>query len=830
MAHASTAQAHTSTSSIVNFITRSGTTLYDGTTPFRFLGWDSASHTFFCDGNDPFEQQDFFKAAQQTGATVVRTMPWLVGYNPVGGPNNVNGGSPECFHITNPQTGVYNENMWRTIDQGIAYANQYGIRIMFPFVFGAHWNQDSYTVDGWAKFFNANYTETDFYTNPTIIQSFENFLSWVLNRTNTVTGVQYKNDPTIFCWETGNELEDAPDSWSSTIAAYLKSLDHNHLVCDGNHSSTGSIDSNSLNDPNLDVIDRHYYGSSQISTFQNDISVVQGYKPLVVGEWGFMDYADSKTMIDTTVNNPVVAGSLLWALDEHSRNGGFILNGSLNSVNGNAGYRWPGFASGNAYDETSILNYQRSQAYAIRGLSVPPVTAPDAPTLLPTNSANVIQWQGSVGASSYALERATSSGGPFSSIATGLRDDQEALYNDTTAVSGQSYYYRLTATNSGGTSGYSNVIGPITAQGQAVHLDAGGPGTGTSWSADVDWHETGGTGGTTNCNCTVSTTGVAKAAPASVYQTERWGAAFSYIFNGLTANTNYTVRLHYAETDGYTTGQRQFNVYINNGQVESNLDVYAAVGADKAMVRDYTATANSSGQISVWFTSGAAKVPDIRGVEVLPLTSGNGGTLFSSGFESGDPQPTWSDTVDTGPGYGGNINNVGGICCGLTGPQASERTNEYAHTGNTALMYSGMANSATSAHAYMKIFDLSASAITVSPGTMLSYWIYPESQNNSIGGSYVSGNNSTCVAIDMIFSDGSTLRDSGAQDQYGNSIHPSKQCNHLTLDTWNHVSVNLGAYVNGKTINRIDVGYDQAGQTGGYRGYVDDILINNSSS
>ncbi|HLG77230.1 MAG TPA: hypothetical protein VKX46_12505, partial [Ktedonobacteraceae bacterium] len=88
-----------------------------------------------------------------------------------------------------------------------------------------------------------------------------------------------------------------------------------------------------------------------------------------------------------------------------------------------------------------------------------------------------------------------------------------------------------------------------------------------------------------------------------------------------------------------------------------------------------------------------------------------------------------------------------------------------------------------------------------------------------------SGTNSSCVAIDLIFRDGTNLRDSGATDQHGNRAHPAYQCGHLTMDAWNQVIVNLGAFVNGKTIVRLDVGYDQPANTGGYRGYIDDISI-----
>jgi predicted alpha-1,2-mannosidase len=199
-----------------------------------------------------------------------------------------------------------------------------------------------------------------------------------------------------------------------------------------------------------------------------------------------------------------------------------------------------------------------------------------------------------------------------------------------------------------------------------------------------------------------------------------------------------------------------------------------------------------------------------------------GSNSFTTSFEGGQPQPTWTNTVDTS---GGGLTNVTGICCSLSGPEAAVRT-EVAHTGNLALMYSGLDTSSTTSYAYMEVFDVSSQNLAVASSTTLTYWIYPQSSTGSTpGANQTSGNNSTCVAIDLIFTDGSNLRDSGATDQNGNRIHPAYQCSHLTLNAWNLVTVNLGAFVNGKTIARINVGYDQPANTGGYRGYIDDINI-----
>ncbi len=150
---------------------------------------------------------------------------------------------------------------------------------------------------------------------------------------------------------------------------------------------------------------------------------------------------------------------------------------------------------------------------------------------------------------------------------------------------------------------------------------------------------------------------------------------------------------------------------------------------------------------------------------------------------------------------------------------------EAAHTGGAALMYSGQDTSAGTSYAYAKVFDLSGKRIVVGPSTTLSYWIYPQSGHTSPVA--VGGANSTCAAVDLIFADGSNLRDSGAVDQNGNRLHPAAQCGHLTLDAWNHVTSVIGAKVAGKTIARLDVGYDQPANTGGYRGYIDDLSIHN---
>lgn len=197
----------------------------------------------------------------------------------------------------------------------------------------------------------------------------------------------------------------------------------------------------------------------------------------------------------------------------------------------------------------------------------------------------------------------------------------------------------------------------------------------------------------------------------------------------------------------------------------------------------------------------------------------SGDTSFRTGFEHGQPMPDWIDSVDTDTG-GGGIANVTAYQ-GASGPESSVRQ-EQNHDGTNALLYSGQATAAADDHASMRLFDLSGQPVGVRADTTLSYWIYP--QANGAKAPNVSGDNSSCAALDLVFADGSALR----------NVDPAHsaaaECGRLSLDQWNHVTVQLGAVAAGKKIVRVDLDYDQPGGSGGYRGYVDDIALTTDSS
>lgn len=69
----------------------------------------------------------------------------------------------------------------------------------------------------------------------------------VVGRVNTITGIAYKEDPTIMSWELANEPRpmrpraiDAYKQWVKVTAAWIKSIDSRHLVTIGSEGEMGS--------------------------------------------------------------------------------------------------------------------------------------------------------------------------------------------------------------------------------------------------------------------------------------------------------------------------------------------------------------------------------------------------------------------------------------------------------------------------------------------------------------------------------------------------------------------------------------------------------------
>jgi len=95
---------------------------------------------------------------------------------------------------------------------------------------------------------------SEFYGNEGANDRFKTYIKTLVTRVNTISGVAYKDDPTIMAWQLANEprpgFQDAQGQatlpvfyeWVDQTAGYIKTLDSNHLVSTGNEGRVGCIE------------------------------------------------------------------------------------------------------------------------------------------------------------------------------------------------------------------------------------------------------------------------------------------------------------------------------------------------------------------------------------------------------------------------------------------------------------------------------------------------------------------------------------------------------------------------------------------------------------
>ena len=254
-------------------------------------------------------------------------------------------------------------------------------------------------------------------------------------------------------------------------------------------------------------------------------------------------------------------------------------------------------------------------------------TVPSAPTGLTatvsSSSAIGLSWNtvtppANCTISSYSVYGGTTAN-PTALIASGVTG---TTYSNTGLAASTTHYYVVKAVDTDGSSAASTQATATTqpvSGGEILAIACGGPAESNSGGGDYSFvadEDFVGGGNNAPVTSTINLTQPgANAAPMGVYQHARAGLS-TYTIPGLTPGTQYTVLLHFAETYFTAKGDREFNVAINGNTVLTNLDIYGTVGVNAALLESFTATANSSGQIVIAFTAGAANQPVVSGIEI----------------------------------------------------------------------------------------------------------------------------------------------------------------------------------------------------------------------
>ena len=426
-----------------NFVTRTGTQLSLHGEPFRFSGtnmyWLGLSESGSVHYPSQFEVDNGFATAQEMGATVVRshTLGDTVG-------------CPDCIE---PSEGVFNQTALQHIDYAIKSARDHGIRLVIPLVDNWHYYEGGkHTYTDWLGLSSEN----DFYTDSATIAAFEQHISVLLNHVNVYTGVAYKDDPTILAWEEGNELTNAPSSWVSTVATYIKSLDTNHLVAFG---TPNGVQSNTLSVPNLDIEDYHTYPANIAGMNQDASTTEQAGKAFYVGEFDWTSGDSLQSFVSAIETNGSV-GDTFWSLFPLDPTSGYVQHGDGYTLH------YPGDTD-NMRIRAQIL---RTHAYRMSERPLPPHARPGRPDIT-SITGQQIAWRGAAFGDIYSIERSLiSANGPWTTICDLCVTDNGSPWTDTTQQEGTNWY-RIQAFNVDGVaSAYSNVTS-VVAPGPPVVVD-----------------------------------------------------------------------------------------------------------------------------------------------------------------------------------------------------------------------------------------------------------------------------------------------------------------------------------------------------------------------
>ena len=115
----------------------------------------------------------------------------------------------------------------------------------------------------------------------------------------------------------------------------------------------------------------HHYTKvdESIKNILKNKEISRDKKPYFVGEFGLTAPENIKAIVDTAMSNDV-SGIMIWSLRFHNRDGGFYLH---RENNGSGPFRFPGFTSGEVYNEREIINFMRTKAFEVDGVAIPPL-------------------------------------------------------------------------------------------------------------------------------------------------------------------------------------------------------------------------------------------------------------------------------------------------------------------------------------------------------------------------------------------------------------------------------------------------------------------------
>ena len=296
------------------FVQAEGPRLVIDGKPFRFVG---ANVAVMYRDDDRARMPQTLQQAARLGIKVVRV--WASGE---GGSNDVKpiadlNDWPRT-HSFRSKPDKWNEEELAFLDRVLVEAAHNGLRVQLCL---ANWWRDTGGITQYLRWAGVAGADDDkypfginnekamlFYSNETARRLYREHLEKIATRRNSISGVMYRDDPTIFGYELMNEAQCLTGRWTerrawmSEMSTYLKSLDPDHLIAPGEWGYRSAAERREwLIDhalPNIDYCDVHNYPRNDTDILLDsptalgefiDNRVAAAYsikKPLVFGEFG----------------------------------------------------------------------------------------------------------------------------------------------------------------------------------------------------------------------------------------------------------------------------------------------------------------------------------------------------------------------------------------------------------------------------------------------------------------------------------------------------------------------------------------------------------------
>src|ERR1700677_1220201 len=460
------------------FVTRAGTSLQLSGKPFRYSGpnieWLGLEAYGPHDPQGPrypthFEVDDAMDTAKEMGARVIRSQTL--------------GDSVFCDLCIEPRMGVFNPEAFKAIDYAIKAAHDRGLRLIITLAGDCAYCD----LSGPGEYleWNGQHDLKAFFTDPAVIAAFEKHIAALLNHQNALTGVAYKDDPTILAWENCNmcalgAVWTSPSKdyspflpWIDTIGNFIKAIDSRHLYLD----TTGFFryDKNALDSKTPDLITWEYYPHWDVflpgqkttaATFSQDAAAITAHgKAYIVNEfgWDVTDWAtreDFQTVLHTLETDRNISGDDYWALQAHANEFGWqAIPANVSNPDyarhGESGQWWALYYGGlttmvnTSEDMRARAQQLRKHAYAMAGEPVPAHRVPPAPVIT-TKGIGFIGWRGSARAIAHSVQRQVSDSAPWETICDKCATDADSPWPDPKPAGIFTTKYRVIAYNADG--------------------------------------------------------------------------------------------------------------------------------------------------------------------------------------------------------------------------------------------------------------------------------------------------------------------------------------------------------------------------------------------